>query len=86
MNLLRGGPWEHPLRAGHQAQRRDVAFIGYWALALLVVLALGWLVDLPDWPWQLAALGTGLQSVGVVVGVLLRDPRPSDYHDHKYLG
>lgn len=86
MNLLRGPGWEQPLRAGHPAQRRDLVFLGCWALLLVGLLVAERLVDLPALLPELAALATALQALGIVVGLLLRNPRPEDYHDHKYLG
>lgn len=76
--------WDRRLRAGRMSRVRDVGFIGLWVLAVAVVLLLDTVVDLPDWPRDLALLGTALQTLGVLSGLLLRDQTPEDWADRKY--
>lgn len=76
--------WHRRLRAGRMSRVRDVGYIGLWLLALAVALLLARAVDLPDWPRQVALLGTGLQTLGVLSGLVLTDPTPQDWADRKF--
>ena len=84
MSVLDPHFWGRRLRAERMSRVRDVGFIGLWLVFLGVVLLLDATVGLPRWPLELALLGTGLQTLGVLSGLVLKDPTPQDWSDRKY--
>lgn len=77
--------WSRPLRAGHQPRVADLGFIALWALLALITTGAHLLLTLPAWAWQLPLLGCALQTLGVLAGLFLRTPTPTDYQDRKDL-